>query len=660
MSSPPQAGLGHGQPASPHPLPSPSFPLGLPASLPTLKPPMPTPQEVDMIPSEQPTAAPPPSFKDKLVARASPSSSLEEEFEEQEDDIVAFHTPEGPVVKLSDRYRSMLHKRWANTLIVKLWGRNIGFRALCNKLPNLWKLKENVRVVDLERNFYFVRFSNRQDYLHALTDGPWIVFDHYLTVEPWIPQFNPANHIIKSVVAWVQIPELSCEYYDRRLLHTVCNMLGRLVRIDHNTAEAIRGRYARVALELNLEKPLQSQVFVDNKWFHIAYENIPQICFSCGHAGHILADCPEQVTRNTIISAQAAEPSSTPALVGPTVGASGLGRQPRGEWMVAAPRQRRPPRNTQAPLGKEPSTGKESVRSKGVIIGQTSGSRFDVLTDYITVDRPSPLVMAQINAPVLEKSKGNNNGKEILRPQSGLVILDNIPPSKIISSPPSSSIPLTINATTRQPPASPQSHTPAESSLKPMDVAPSPSDLSSRTLPTKNTPIDLTFNPSSSSLSNPKPMQEYTTSLKVKNPRVHRKTKRTVPYERGLVSANTMSPATLPSPSSASPIALPDQVSSQEQTFTSLLEKISLNPTKSNSMDTSFDTQGLGHKEKMDRMLCPSKDNKLPETDLMEVTVLPELFTDKSGIVEDPYPVEPQASMEHSVVRGTNPLVPDP
>ncbi|KAJ4850203.1 hypothetical protein Tsubulata_020317 [Turnera subulata] len=235
---------------------------------------------------------PPPSFKSKLVAGTSTQAVPVDDFVEQADEIAAFHTPEGPVIKLSDRSRHMLHKRWQNTVIVKLWDRSIGFKSLCSKLPNLWKLKEGVIVVDLEHNFYLVRFSNRQDYMHALTDGPWNVFGHYLTVEPWIPQFNPAQHRITTVMVWVQIPDLSCEYYDRRLLHTICYMIGRLVRIDHNIEEAIRGQYARVALELDLTNPLQSQVFVDNRWFHISYENIPQICFSCGIAGHLMASCP--------------------------------------------------------------------------------------------------------------------------------------------------------------------------------------------------------------------------------------------------------------------------------------------------------------------------------------------------------------------------------
>ncbi|KAJ4827932.1 hypothetical protein Tsubulata_041745 [Turnera subulata] len=392
MASPPLAGSGYGQPATPNPC------LSHASDSPNSYPP-----DVAMniaVPSPAMTS----SFKEKLVAGKSASTTIADDFVEQDDDIVAYQTPKGPVVKLSDRYRSMLHKRWANTLIVKLWGRTIGFKSLCSKLPHLWSLKEGVRVVDLEKNFYFVRFNNRQDYMHALTDGPWIVFGHCLTVEPWIPQFNPATQKIKSVVAWVQIPELSCEYYDRRLLHTVCNMIGRLVRIDYNTEEAIRGRYARVALELDLEKPLQSQVFVDSKWFHISYENIPQICFSCGHAGHLMANCPVEGSIPVVDVAVDEALNQAPA-VAPTTASTSMAQQPRGEWMVAAPRQRRPPRNGIMQQRKEGAPGKESAPPKGFNEGSRSGSRFDILTDYMPVNRPFPLIKEPLQPPSLVTSK---------------------------------------------------------------------------------------------------------------------------------------------------------------------------------------------------------------------------------------------------------------
>ncbi|KAJ4832694.1 hypothetical protein Tsubulata_010103 [Turnera subulata] len=106
----------------------------------------------------RPTITPPQSksFKESLLqGNQVITPATTSDFEEQEGDIVSFITLEGPVVKISDQYRAMLHKR--------------------------------------------------------------------------------------------------------SLLQVVCNELGRLVRLDHNTKETLRGRYARIAVEIDLSKPLQSQ-----------------------------------------------------------------------------------------------------------------------------------------------------------------------------------------------------------------------------------------------------------------------------------------------------------------------------------------------------------------------------------------------------------------
>ncbi|KAJ4837044.1 hypothetical protein Tsubulata_025984 [Turnera subulata] len=235
-------------------------------------------------------------------------------------------------------------------------------------------------VVDLENNFYFVRFQSRYDYLRALTDGPWIVLGHYLTVEPWKPQFNPITHKVTSIVGWVQIPNLSSEYYDRRLLQTVCNGIGCLVRLDHNTEEALRGRYARVAVEIDLSKPLQSQVLVDDTWYHIAYVNIPDICFECGLVGLVMSECPQRVQPHTnqevlqpdgrriVNHLTGDQASQQPPLAG--------SKQPRGEWMIAG-RKRRPQRAGNGQQNKETSSHKETSNNIN------SGSRFDIFCRII-------------------------------------------------------------------------------------------------------------------------------------------------------------------------------------------------------------------------------------------------------------------------------------
>ncbi|KAJ4836384.1 hypothetical protein Tsubulata_013163 [Turnera subulata] len=333
MVTPPTAGA---KPVPPHPSPPPT------AVTPDVT--------IEMV---DPARTAPLSFKDKLVAgQSSQTAGADDDFVEQPDDIVSYHTSEGPMVKISDRYRDMLHKRWANTLIVKLWGRNIGFRTLCNRLPNLWKLKEGVRVVDLDHNFYFVWFTNYQDYLNALTNGPWIVFEHFLTVEPWKLKFDPESHKITSVVAWVQISGLTCEYYDRKLLNTVCNLLGRYdMSACTSTSSALPKNHPTMA----------------------------------------------------------GGPTTGPGLASASdaaLAATGIrDYQPRGEWMVEAPCHRRP-RSGTAPPKHGHGPNKEALPRK-----ETSMSgRFDVLQDYVTVSRPSPI---STNPAVVLSFKPGDKGKSI-------------------------------------------------------------------------------------------------------------------------------------------------------------------------------------------------------------------------------------------------------
>ncbi|KAJ4824311.1 hypothetical protein Tsubulata_029372 [Turnera subulata] len=238
------------------------------------------PPEVNMVEATSNPTQPPQTFREKLLAdQQRASAETRQEFEPSDSDLKAFHTPEGPVVQISERYREILHKQWSNTVIVKMWDRTIGYKTLCNRLPNLWGIRSELKVIDLNNNFYFVRLLNQYDYLKVITGGPWVILGHYLTVEPWKPQFTPSTHKITSVVIWIQLPELSCEYYDMPILRAVCNLIGRFVRIDYNTQESNRGKFARVAVELDLSKPLQPRVFVDGKWSQ--FNKLPHQAGSC-------------------------------------------------------------------------------------------------------------------------------------------------------------------------------------------------------------------------------------------------------------------------------------------------------------------------------------------------------------------------------------------
>ena len=97
--------------------------------------------------------------------------------------------PECPSVSVSNEEKRRIRLPWKNTLIVKLLGRIIGYTTLLNKINFLWRPKAMFEVIALD-NGYFLVFSSVNDYEFAKYGGPWMIFDHHLTVQPWRPNFD--------------------------------------------------------------------------------------------------------------------------------------------------------------------------------------------------------------------------------------------------------------------------------------------------------------------------------------------------------------------------------------------------------------------------------------------------------------------------------------
>ncbi|KAI5404273.1 hypothetical protein KIW84_051431 [Lathyrus oleraceus] len=60
-------------------------------------------------------------------------------------------------------------------------GRSIRFRALENKLQLLWAKRGVLNIIDLGQEFHLVTFTIPEDQSDALLEGPWMIYDHYLT-----------------------------------------------------------------------------------------------------------------------------------------------------------------------------------------------------------------------------------------------------------------------------------------------------------------------------------------------------------------------------------------------------------------------------------------------------------------------------------------------
>lgn len=71
-------------------------------------------------------------------------------------------------INLSSDTRKLIRAKWAHALIVKVFGRSVGFHYLHAKVMSLWKPAGRLDCVDLGKDFFLIRFGLVEDYNSVL------------------------------------------------------------------------------------------------------------------------------------------------------------------------------------------------------------------------------------------------------------------------------------------------------------------------------------------------------------------------------------------------------------------------------------------------------------------------------------------------------------
>lgn len=117
------------------------------------------------------------------------------------------------------------------------------------------------------------------------------MLNHYLSIRPWTLDFVAALAKIDTTIVWIRIPSLNVGYYDEDVLMAMAKMVGRLVHIDPNILRALRGKFSRFCVEINLNQPIANNICLDDQWYKIEYEGVHIICARCGCYGHYTREC---------------------------------------------------------------------------------------------------------------------------------------------------------------------------------------------------------------------------------------------------------------------------------------------------------------------------------------------------------------------------------
>ncbi|XP_031124352.1 uncharacterized protein LOC116027066 [Ipomoea triloba] len=348
-----------------------------------------------------------PSYKQTLTGERVDHGRVEAEdrdFDSEDDEIEDEEEDKDcPTIRLTRAEKRILRAPWKQTLIIKLWGRSVGYNYLLRKLQNMWKPSAPMDLVAIENDYFLVRFTAKKDYEFAKLEGPWMILDHYLVVKEWHPNFDPLTDKTEKLIVWVRFPCLPIEYFNFVFLEKVGKKIGKPIRADISTDMATRGRYARICVEVDITKPLLAKFKLYNRVRRIEYEGIHLVCFGCGRYGHKKEACPVGNKADNPVEMDNVQPNQNPL-----AGEEGANKEefieiegnfrklqiirPEvvedfGPWMLAQRKQRRfgnynPRTNTgRKHQGNVDNTKNKEVQKKHPQKPVGENSRFNVLYD---------------------------------------------------------------------------------------------------------------------------------------------------------------------------------------------------------------------------------------------------------------------------------------
>lgn len=133
---------------------------------------------------------PPLSFRDVLMQVQHKGSCYLEisepesegfESDEWEEDEQQIHN-QGPsncplVININGETKRIMYQPWRKSLIVKVLGKKVGYTFIHEKM---WR--PNGELTSLTWATTILKLTDGEDYKRALTGGPWMIANHYLTV----------------------------------------------------------------------------------------------------------------------------------------------------------------------------------------------------------------------------------------------------------------------------------------------------------------------------------------------------------------------------------------------------------------------------------------------------------------------------------------------
>lgn len=193
----------------------------------------------------------------------------------------------------------------SSSLIGKILApRTISFDQIVSLFKRLWNPKGILSCKPLEDNTVIFTFENLADKIRVQKGSPWLLDKCLMLLENATPDMVISKLSFSVCPFWIQLHGLPLALLNKNFASLAGNSIGHFLEVDTDIFGSVIGRYLRIRVEININKPLRRILQIDYKGKNLRillkYERLPELCFYCGLIGHTFKDCDSQILNSTM------------------------------------------------------------------------------------------------------------------------------------------------------------------------------------------------------------------------------------------------------------------------------------------------------------------------------------------------------------------------
>ncbi|XBI27962.1 hypothetical protein VPH35_052301 [Triticum aestivum] len=196
--------------------------------------------------------------------------------------------------------------------------------VICLSLGRIWCPIKGIDCKEAGDNRFVFTFKQESGKRKTLEDGPWMFDKELVVVEDYDPGKRIEDYDFNEIPIWVRIFNLPLGMMNEDSTEEMGNIIGRFVEVDAGEDGRAIGKFLRVKVRMNIEKPVmrgftlddeegggaskrKKQMSIDGReeeeeegeglWCRFEYEFLPDFCYTCGIIGHVAKDCYIKVNK---------------------------------------------------------------------------------------------------------------------------------------------------------------------------------------------------------------------------------------------------------------------------------------------------------------------------------------------------------------------------